>query len=124
MVTDKFDVTDIMDKGRYSPTNSPSKYSGNGKNSLNVLDIEHCQPKQLKQNTNTNIPDYMLDVRDITGPKATKFQTNRVSNPLSPTYELQTLSRRHKLVLDAPQGTKPRQLVPLKSRRLNQEQME
>lgn len=121
MSTDKFDISDIA--GSSPNPHGKAKFL-QGRSSLNTHDIEYCQPKQLKQNNDTNIPDYKLNAGDICKPRAFKFSTNRVSNPLSPSYEMQTSSRRHVLLLESPQESKPRRRVPLRSKRLNAEQIQ
>lgn len=72
-------------------------------------DIEGTKPRQLKQNRITNIPDYKINVKDIDSPGAAKFKTNRVSDPLNPTYKIETASRRHVIQMGAIDGNAPKQ---------------
>jgi hypothetical protein len=53
----------------------------------------------LKQNRITNIPDYITYCADVAVPDKVKFKTGRESDPLQPTYKLETKSRRHVVTL-------------------------
>lgn len=57
----------------------------------------------------TNIRDNKINVKDIDSPQAVKFKTNRVSDPLQPTYTMQTASRRHILTMGEIEGNMPKQ---------------
>lgn len=71
-------------------------------------DIEGTKPRQLKQNRITNIPDYKINVKDIDSPGAMKFKTNRISDPLNPSYKIETASRRHVIQMGAIDGNAPK----------------
>jgi hypothetical protein len=47
----------------------------------------------------TNIPDYKIDVKDIDYPHHVKFTTGRVTDPLNPSYTVESKSRRHVIKL-------------------------
>lgn len=76
---------------------------------MDLNDIDRSKPQQLKQNKVTNIRDNKIDVKDIDSPKAIKFKTNRVSDPLNPVYQMQTASRRHVLTMGQIEGSQPKQ---------------
>lgn len=83
---DKLDVTDI--KG----TNPDlyKKYKNlEGRNYMDMSDIDKNKPTQLKQNKITNIPDYKAFAQDINAPLHPKFVSNRETNPLDPAYQNQ-----------------------------------
>jgi hypothetical protein len=61
-----------------------------GRNIMEVSDIERTKPNQLKQNRITNIPDYKISVKDIDSPGANKFKSTRITDPLNPTYKMET----------------------------------
>mgnify|MGYP001001303317 CR=1 FL=1 len=75
---------------------------------MEIGDIDKTKPKQLKQNRITNIPDYKIDARDISEPKANKFISKRETNPLNPTYKLETRSRRHVIEFGEIDGNAPK----------------
>ena len=75
---------------------------------MDLSDIERTKPQQLKQNKITNIRDNKINVTDIDSPKYVKFKTNRVSDPLNPTYKMETASRRHVLNLGQIEGSAPK----------------
>lgn len=95
-IHDKLDIRDI--KGTEVKTYGDKK-KFEGRNYMNVTDIEKTTPAQLKQNRITNIPDYKTYVHDIDKPTANKFKTNRETNPLQPVYKVETQSRRHIVAL-------------------------
>ena len=78
---DKLDISDIAGtKGDVY-----RKYRNiEGRDYMQVNDIDKTKPAQLKQNRITNIPDYKIDTRDIDSPKLTKFKTLRNTDPLNP----------------------------------------
>jgi hypothetical protein len=53
----------------------------------------------LKQNRITNIPDYITYCQDVAAPDVIKFKSGRDSDPLVPTYKVETKSRRHVVTL-------------------------
>ena len=57
---------------------------------MDQSDIEKSKPTQLMQNRITNIPDYKISVKDIDSPGAGKFKSTRITNPLNPTYKVET----------------------------------
>lgn len=59
---------------------------------MDIGDIDKTKPTQLKQNRITNIPDYMIDTKDIDSPKANKFKSSvtRQTDPLNPIYKMET----------------------------------
>lgn len=84
---DKLNTSDIQG----SVADTYGKYKRlEGRNYMDMGDIEKTKPKQLKQNRVTNIPDYKLNVQDIDSPKHSKFVSNRVTDPLNPTYKIET----------------------------------
>jgi len=77
-----------------------AKYSYlEGRNYMEIGDIERTSPNQLKQNRITNIPDYITYCDDVAIPDVVKFKTGRESDPLQPTYKVETKSRRHVVTL-------------------------
>ena len=85
---------------------------------MDLSDIEKTSPQALKQNMVTNIRDNKIDVKDIDRPQAVKFKTNRISDPLDPTYKMQTASRRHIMTLGKIDGNAPKQHKSPETRRL------
>lgn len=75
---------------------------------MDMGDIERTKPNQLKQNRITNIPDYKISTVDIDSPKHAKFVSTRVTDPLNPTYKMETQSRRHIIQMGAIDGNKPK----------------
>lgn len=61
-----------------------------GRDKMDVRDIEKCTPSKLKQNKIKNTPDYSLLSSDIYQPKMSKFHSNRVTDPLNPIYKVET----------------------------------
>lgn len=79
--TDKLDVSDILGTNTNTYGN---KKNIQGRDYMNLSDIEKTSPNQLKQNRITNIPDYKINTSDIDSPGKNKFTTNRVTDPLNP----------------------------------------
>ncbi len=79
--TDKLDVSDILGTNTNTYGN---KKRIQGRDYMNLSDIEKTSPNQLKQNRITNIPDYKINTSDIDSPGKNKFTTNRVTDPLNP----------------------------------------
>ena len=101
---DKLNVTDIQGTN----TDLYGKLRNiEGRNYMEIGDIDKTKPKQLKQNRITNIPDYKIDARDISQPDAIKFKSKE-RNPLNPVYKLETRSRRHVIEFGEIDGNAPK----------------
>ena len=88
-----------------------------GRNYMDLTDIQKTKPNQLKQNRVTNIPDYKIDTHDIDKPTHNKFKTNRTGDPLNPHYVMQTQSRRHVMQMGEIDGSHPKALRSTVTRR-------
>ena len=88
---DKLDVKDI--EGTNVDTYGRQKRI-EGRNYMDMGDIDKTKPNRLKQNRVTNIPDYKLMSEDIDKSKFVKFKTKRDTDPLNPIYKVESQSRR------------------------------
>jgi hypothetical protein len=96
---DKLNIRDIS--GTVSDTYGKlKKYEG--RDLLEVADIDKATPAKMKQHRITNIPDYKLITEDVNGPKK---QPKRITNPLDPVYRMETQSRRHIMELGKIDGS-------------------
>lgn len=75
---------------------------------MDLNDIDKTKPNQLKQNRFTNIPDNQHNPKDIDSPQINKFKTKRTTDPLNPTYTMETQSRRHVIQMGKIDGNAPK----------------
>ena len=103
---DKFDVTDI--EGTQVDT-----YGRRGKqyavrdNNLDYRDVNGASPNKFPGNVYKNKPDLRYETRDLDYSLKNQFSTNRVVDPLNPTYQFQTRSRRHIINFGKIDGNSP-----------------
>ena len=77
-----------------------------GRNYMDHSDIDTTKPNALKQNRITNIPSYNSQTKDIDQPK--KFASNRTTDPLDPSYFIESKSRRNIIQVGQIEGSKPK----------------
>ena len=81
---DKLNVADI-DGTQVDTYGRQGQYAMRDRN-LNPKDIEGTSPNIFPGNKYKNKPDLRFETKDLDYPLKTQFSTNRVTDPLNPTY--------------------------------------
>jgi hypothetical protein len=76
-----------------------------GREGMNIPDIDGAKPGHLKQNMPHGGPDYKLYTKDI---NPDKWQSKRVVNPLQPEYEVASISGRKPMKIGYIEKSEPR----------------